>query len=432
MKYRAVTLGIAAFVLVIGTSAFFRQTPTKAQPPGAPRAESTAKRQLVGATSCSASVCHGGADLGQLRSEATTWRALDPHARAYESLLSARSKAMAQHMWNDGTQAHDAPLCLKCHVHPEYDHARPNFRRQDGVGCESCHGAAQDWLTPHYRPAWQQADKKSHGMADTKSLPGRASICVRCHVGTPDANVDHDMIAAGHPALRFEYSSYFANLPPHWRKLPELTKPKYYDFIAWAIGQDVSAAAAAELLAHRTKKGQAWPEFAELSCFSCHHDLHSKSWRQSKDHLQLQRPGQLQLGSWYTAMSIVTHIKVESPVRMPMVSPILDPIRDREKINLQATEDAAVFRERSLEFDDANMAARFFQLRQVAQAVNDYEGDLEFGDGFAQLYLALLASETKKHDELINRLHRALVLPPGYASPHRSDPGLKIIPDAKK
>ncbi len=28
--------------------------------------------------------------------------------------------------------------------------------------------------------------------------------------------VDHDLIAAGHPALRFEFATYFANLPPHW------------------------------------------------------------------------------------------------------------------------------------------------------------------------------------------------------------------------
>src|SRR6187431_3274901 len=98
-------------ILATITSALFRLDSGKAQPPLPPRINENAKRQLVGATSCSASVCHGGADLGQARSEATTWRALDPHARAFDALLSPKSQAMAKHLWSDGTQAHEAPLC---------------------------------------------------------------------------------------------------------------------------------------------------------------------------------------------------------------------------------------------------------------------------------------------------------------------------------
>ena len=75
-----------------------------------------------------------------------------------------------------------------------------------------------------------------------------------CHVGTPDANVDHDMIAAGHPPLRFEFSSYLANLPPHWDVAKDRQKNSpggetLFEPLAWVTGQNISSAAAAELLA---------------------------------------------------------------------------------------------------------------------------------------------------------------------------------------
>ena len=296
---------------VLIVAALFRRAPATAQGPrAAPTVGSTHRRELIGTTSCSASVCHGGSDLGQPLSEAATWRALDPHARAYDTLLSAESQAIARHLWGTKTAAHEAPLCLKCHVDPVYDHARPNFRRQDGVGCESCHGPAQDWLTPHYRATWHKQDKQALGMSDTKSLPGRAAVCVKCHVGTPDANVDHDLIAAGHPALRFEFATYLANLPAHWdvaqdKKANSTDPAKVIDFEtrAWSIGQLVTSASALELLAHRADPatGKVWPEFAELDCFSCHHDLQGASWRQSKKHLGDRRPGSLAWNEWYYA-----------------------------------------------------------------------------------------------------------------------------------
>jgi hypothetical protein len=205
-------------------------------------------------------------------------------------------------------------LCLKCHVHPAYEHARPNFRKQDGVGCESCHGAAQDWLTPHYRAGWQQADHERLGFADIKRLRGRAEICAKCHVGTPEANVDHDLIAAGHPALRFEFATYFANLPPHWdaardkkenstRDAPTID----FEMRAWSAGQHAALACSLDLLAYRADptNGKAWPEFAELDCFSCHHDLSGAGWRQKKEHLQARadqdarRPGSFLWNQWY-------------------------------------------------------------------------------------------------------------------------------------
>jgi hypothetical protein len=60
-----------------------------------------------------------------------------------------------------------------------------------------------------------------------------------------------------------------------------------------------------ELLAHRADaaNGRVWPEFAELDCFACHHDLQGSSWRQRAPHLGERRPGMLTGSDWYTAMT---------------------------------------------------------------------------------------------------------------------------------
>jgi hypothetical protein len=44
-----------------------------------------------------------------------------------------------------------------------------------------------------------------------------------------------------------------------------------------------------------------WPEFAEYSCFSCHHDLAEPSWRQKQASTK-RKPGTLLWGTWYRAM----------------------------------------------------------------------------------------------------------------------------------
>ncbi len=273
------------------------------------RADATTKRQLQGTASCAASVCHGGNELGQPRSEFTTWNALDPHVRAYQSLLSESGQEIAKHL--NLKTAHEEPLCLKCHVDPGYENARPNFRKEDGVGCESCHGAALAWLTPHYRRNTPWEEKQTLGMTETKDLAVRVEVCARCHVGTPDCAVDHDLIAAGHPALRFEFATYFANLPPHWnvekdKKTKRGQQANVIDFelCAWAIGQLITSANALELLSHRADPNsqKPWPEFAELDCFACHHDLQAKTWRQQAEHIGKRRPGTLTWNPWYRAL----------------------------------------------------------------------------------------------------------------------------------
>src|SRR5262249_43057859 len=119
------------------------------------------------------------------------------------------------------------------------------------------------------------------------------------------ADVNHDLIAAGHPRMHFEATSFLANLPPHWNPYTA-ARTKVDEGQTWAVGQIVSAWAAARLLEHRAKEGP-WPEFAEYSCYACHHNLQRDSERQRQDgkreRLTLDgkpaAPGTLPWGEWY-------------------------------------------------------------------------------------------------------------------------------------
>ena len=120
----------------------------------------------------------------------------------------------------------------------------------------------------------------------------RAETCVRCHVGAgPEHDVDHDLIAAGHPRLEFELTAFLANLPPHWR---ERKGDHDNEAQAWAVGQVVTASAALRQLRQRAEKDKPWPEFAEYDCFACHHDL-SQDWRRERRRFDVRLPGSL---SW--------------------------------------------------------------------------------------------------------------------------------------
>jgi hypothetical protein len=96
-------------------------------------------------------------------------------------------------------------------------------------------------------------------------------------------DVNHDLIAAGHPRMRFEFAAYHSSYPKHWR---DDTLGTDFEARAWFVGQLVTAQAALELLQHRAslaesrKNPKPWPEFAEHNCAACHHDLRPLSERQ--------------------------------------------------------------------------------------------------------------------------------------------------------
>jgi hypothetical protein len=265
---------------------------------------------LRGTASCAAAACHGDSGpRGSRGSEYAHWVASDKHAQAYNVLLTDQSRIIQRnyHGLARLTDAHPETdlTCLRCHATDAEQARRGNLAaRADGVGCERCHGPAGNWLTEHYTRGWREksdAEKRALGFLPTKDLVSRAETCAECHVGVPGQEVDHDLLAAGHPRLNFEYASYLVALPPHWSRREEKARVPDLEERSWVVGQALSARKALTLLEHRARDDKrAWPEFAEYDCYACHHSLQEPS-----RHVPRLEPGRkigsLPFASWYYA-----------------------------------------------------------------------------------------------------------------------------------
>jgi mono/diheme cytochrome c family protein len=87
--------------------------------------------------------------------------------------------------------------------------------------------------------------------------------------------MNHDIIAAGHPALRYEMATFHAWQPKHWRD-SESEDKTFYEAQLWLAGQVAATDASLALLESRTANAHSvseWPEFAAYNCASCHHNL---------------------------------------------------------------------------------------------------------------------------------------------------------------
>jgi len=224
----------------------------------------------IGVGGCASSICHGATtalSAGESRilgNEYAHWSVTDKHARAFKALVETRGKRMAEILGiADATRDR---RCTVCHVA-----GSPEKTRSDGVACEACHGAAEQWLGTHTPQNSHEASVKA-GMIDTKNLEIRAKTCLACHLGVPGQEVDHELIAAGHPDLAFELDTFTAAQPAHHRPAPPAMRQR-----AWAVGQAVALAESMRLL--QTHAEKSWPEFSDLECYQCHHDLRAESWR---------------------------------------------------------------------------------------------------------------------------------------------------------
>jgi len=263
---------------------------------------------MVGTAGCSGRACHGGlGSAGSYGCEYTTWiLQSDPHTKAFAVLDSERSRRMVKNLYGlkgdlDEVLPQAEKLCLSCHGPAAFAGPKAGSNDPFSFGCESCHGPAEKWLRPHTAPDWAKrsdADKRALGFQPMAKTADRVKVCAACHIGAGERDVNHDLIAAGHPRLNFEFDTYYANLPRHWQ--PERDKDRAQD---WLVGQMASAEAALQLLAYRAEPAnrKPWPEFTEYDCFACHHDLKAKSARQERGYGQ-RVPGTLPWSDWYYVM----------------------------------------------------------------------------------------------------------------------------------
>jgi hypothetical protein len=245
--------------------------------------------QYIGAGGCSSSNCHGSTSrLPESTSriwgnEYAIWSVPDKHSKAYKALEDPRSKRMGQ-VLNIADVRTDR-RCTVCHVVGSSAKSL-----SDGVACEACHGPAEKWLGPHTQKD-SHAASVAAGMIDTKDPVARAKTCLGCHLGNSEKVVDHELIAAGHPDLAFELDTFTWAQPAHHNEVKASAGNQMPHVRLWAVGEAVKLAEGMKLLASRAAKS--WPEFAELECYQCHHDLRAESWRIARGY-QGRRPGSLQ------------------------------------------------------------------------------------------------------------------------------------------
>jgi hypothetical protein len=235
----------------------------------------------LGVASCAGSACHGAARMsgGNVRQdEYLLWQRKDQHSRAYATLRSDRSRRIAANLGLP--DATGAPMCLACHADDAPAAERgARFQLSDGVGCESCHGGSERWLTPHVRGYSSHKERLAAGLYPTWEPVARGAMCLSCHQGDARRPMTHAIMGAGHPPLLFELDTFGALQPAHDDPDADYVKRKGQPDNArtWAVGQLSAARGLLANLAALPQEG-AFPELAWFSCNACHHPMQPARW----------------------------------------------------------------------------------------------------------------------------------------------------------
>jgi cytochrome c5 len=305
--------------------------------------------RYIGRASCGSATCHGGIQ-GQgpeWHSSLRSWEANDVyHAYAGQVLMNGQSKRMVMGLARDlayrgstDEEVHDRILkdrCVSCHAPslasiaqtPDGNNWLVGIR--EGVSCEACHGPASNWLSQHTLVEPDHSKLAASGKLATLTWRDRTDNCLRCHVGSRTQagiirDVNHDLIAAGHPALLFDMSQAQFKLPAHWnvsdskrfrtdrhlkaikspplpsnKLTPEKLAPEFElaapDEHYQARARVLAAVTRLSMERHAASSaGRApWPELAEYNCDACHQSIHYQS------PLALSRSQQLSWNTFYT------------------------------------------------------------------------------------------------------------------------------------
>lgn len=308
--------------------------------------------RMVGIASCATATCHGGlSGVGPAwHSSASVWQATDPHVGAGEVLWSIQSQQIVQLLNAMAVASEEQYVdflqsrCVSCHAPMAARVAdRPDSLSDvqwlrtsmaAGVSCEACHGPASQWIGPHTRQAWRLSDghQDSRGMLTTKTLFERTENCARCHVGSRTADglirdMNHDMIAAGHPPLYFDMVQYQQQLPAHWDPASEsLNATPAVQFANTSSAMRFRVLGVAiQLSLRRTEMAEQLPspEFSEFDCSACHHSLRGGGPR-------AERPsfGTALWQPWYTTGLYSPSGRAQLRLNQPNLAPMLRELAD--------------------------------------------------------------------------------------------------------
>ncbi|MCM2374622.1 hypothetical protein [Aporhodopirellula aestuarii] len=287
--------------------------------------------KIVGAQSCASASCHGGPRPAVVQprvsrgNEYPLWVENDPHSQSWRTFCSDESVAMMRRLRildDSGAVIDQAGYdnCLACHNStPRYHdpHQGSEFAasyasrhyesasfKREGVGCSACHGPSERWIGTHFQDHFDPEYAVADGFVNAQDLLTRARMCATCHVGDRDRDMNHDLIAAGHPALRYEFTTYHNRQPKHWRDT-EARAAWRYEAQLWLAGQIAAMDASLSLLVERAQsevrdnsmKVSQWPELAVYDCAACHHTLGFANERRP-DRPEGRFPGGPMVSSW--------------------------------------------------------------------------------------------------------------------------------------
>ncbi|WP_293368229.1 multiheme c-type cytochrome [Nevskia sp.] len=233
----------------------------------------------LGVASCAGSTCHGatrafaGSPIRQ--DEYFIWQRQDRHARAYRSLETPLAGKIASRLALG--KATSAKACTVCHA-PAVEVRGERSQVEDGIDCESCHGAAERWIGSHVKGYASEQERLAAGLLPTWRAAERAQACSGCHVGDPAHPISHAMMAAGHPPLLFELNTFTSIEPPHWDVDADYIARKSAPDSAddWLHGQLATARAQLDNLASGRLRRGLFPELAFFDCNACHHPMTAK------------------------------------------------------------------------------------------------------------------------------------------------------------
>ena len=305
----------------------------------------------MGVATCAASQCHGSAvprdGTGVPQNEYVTWTQADPHSKAYTLLLEEPSRRIAARLGIG--PAHEADVCLDCHADNVPAARRgEKFRIEDGVGCEACHGGAENWLSTHYNaPAVAHADNVAAGLYPASDPAARAELCLSCHLGTRDKFATHRIMAAGHPRLAFELDTFTelwrtAGRQPHYRPDADYAERKGApDHVqTWAVGLIAEARQRLALVRSPRFAGDGlFPELAFYDCHACHRTMKTVRWRALPRHGGAG-PGVPFLNDGTFVMALALARGLDAPVTADLAT-ALERLHVAGSRSVSATRDAA-------------------------------------------------------------------------------------------
>jgi len=166
-------------------------------------------RAVIGSQTCIK--CHEG--------EVVVWKST-PHHRTFDELhRRPKAKEIAAKLGIRSIK-HDG-RCVDCHYTQQVDASTGNVHAIEGVSCESCHGAAKNYLDVHHNYGGEHVTRAMEspqhrterlrrsvalGMRNPVNVYLVAQSCLRCHTTADEELVNVGGHSAG--SLEFEFVSW--------------------------------------------------------------------------------------------------------------------------------------------------------------------------------------------------------------------------------